>query len=82
MRPGNRYLGSALDSDAKPTLGDLAQRRQRVTATCVQCHHVAHLEPSPLIAKLGYDFMVEKLPTKFRCSTCGSQRVDITLSRD
>jgi len=80
VRPNNRYLGSAIDPDVRPTLGDLVRRRQRVTASCVRCRHVAHVDPAPLAERLGYDFLVENLFPKFRCTTCGGRRVDVSLS--
>jgi Zn finger protein HypA/HybF involved in hydrogenase expression len=80
MRPGNRYIGSAIDPDHGPTLGELIQQRSRVTASCNQCRHVAHVDPAPLAERLGYDYLVESLFTRFKCTTCGSKRVDVSIS--
>jgi len=80
VRPDNRYVGSAVDPDARPSLRDPVRRRQRVTASCLFCRHVAHVDPAALVERFGYNFPVTDLFTRFKCSKCGSRRVDVHLS--
>lgn len=70
---GRRYTGSL-------SLGDLVRLGDTLTVSCLYCRHSARLKPADVAAlarRLGEDFAAPDLPRRFKCSQCGSRRVDV-----
>jgi Zn finger protein HypA/HybF involved in hydrogenase expression len=60
-----------------PTLADLAADPGELIAWCQNCHHNAVLPVAPVLSRYGPTTAFPEVKGRFRCSACGSRRVDV-----
>jgi DNA-directed RNA polymerase subunit RPC12/RpoP len=61
-------------------VGDIGRAGASLSVTCLNCGHKAYVKARLLVARYGYGWPLERLQSRFRCSSCKGQNVRLGLA--
>ena len=62
---------------APPTVADLMANPGELGISCLDCHHNTIIPVAALLSRYAAETPFPEVWGRFRCSVCGSRRVDI-----
>ena len=60
-----------------PTLADLMADPGELDVSCLDCHHNTSMPVAALLPRYAAETPLPEVWGRFRCSACGSRRVDV-----